>query len=318
MAKHPVPNELPTAVLRVSHHSPRHIAERYPYAAYGSNLLLEQMANRTKDADAITSGRLPRYKLIFAHYCSIIEDKDSNVPVGIYALKAEDVERLDRREGLGRAYDRYLVTVLADDGRAIRCFTYIKRDQRLRPPPKPYYDIVAAGYRDWKFDDRRLRHAREQAHKHYEANKDKYEAESRKSGTAAFNNWYRDWQGSQQSLPFGNVDHRTGRVRVRSSSNDDSPKSLVTGRCRKCGEKHDGACSTGLPSNIKVPRYMSVSMNEVEWGARGSTMYWRVKGSRAWYLDITNADDIKIGMVRGEIATNLPGSSAYVPKEGPK
>lgn len=313
------PNELPTAVLRVNHHSAKHIADRYPYAAYGSNLQLEQMASRCKDPQLVTSGYLPKHKLIFAHYCSIIADDDSNVPIGVYKLDADDVERMDRREGLGRSYDRYLVTVLTDDNRAIRCFTYIRRDQRLQPPPETYYQIVLRGYHDWRFDTRRLRHARDAAKKDYEAKKAKWKAESESRGSAAFSNWKRDWDDSQrqQALPFGNVS-RSGHVRVPSNDSGEKCKScgkntvsLVTAKCKSCG-------SAQLPANIRASRYLSTSVANVEWGMRGDEWFWRIKGERAWYSDATSATDASIGIVRGTLAVNLPGSSAYVPVDAPK
>src|SRR6185369_5145434 len=141
-------NELPTTVLRVNHHPAKHIAERYLYAAFGSNLKLEQMAARCPDAQIITSGKLPGYRLIFARVASIVADEKSSVPMGIYKLSANDIDKLDRYEGMGRTYDRYLVTVLAQDGTAKRCFTYIKRDQREEAQSAKYYNKVLAGYTD--------------------------------------------------------------------------------------------------------------------------------------------------------------------------
>ncbi len=299
----PTPNELPTTVLRVSHHNAKHIAERWPYAAYGSNLSLVQMADRCKSPEPVVRATLPNHRLIFARFASIEAAKGSDVPVGVYRLDADDVERLDRREGLGRSYDRFLVTVLAEDGRAIRCFTYVKRDSRLQPPSEKYYQRILEGYRDWNFETRRLRHARKAASKNYDANKSKYEAEA----ATMWHDWY-NGRGEQQSLPFGNVDRR-GQAKVR-TANDDSQFSLVTGRCRKCHKTHEGVVCPSVE-----PKYLAVSFQSVEFGQRGDELFFRVKNTRAWYADRTSPEDVKSGLVRGELAVTLPGSQAFIPKE---
>jgi hypothetical protein len=154
---------LPTRWVKVSHLSAVEIAARYPYAAYGSNLDLAQMARRCPSADIVAKGVIPDARLVFAYYCGIVADKKSDVPVGVYRLQPADVIALDRYEGLSRRnYERYLVTVMCDQV-AVRCMTYIKTDNRLEKPSDRYYDTVAQGYRDWQIDDRRLRHARTKA-----------------------------------------------------------------------------------------------------------------------------------------------------------
>ena len=53
-------DSLPTRWLNVSHHSAAHIAARYPYAGYGSNLWLQQIGERCPQADTYGRGRLRR------------------------------------------------------------------------------------------------------------------------------------------------------------------------------------------------------------------------------------------------------------------
>lgn len=152
------------AWVRISHHSPDHVAARWPYAGYGSNLSLEQMVRRCPTADIQGGGILRNAKLVFAYYLGIEEMEGASTPVGVFRLTAADVAALDRCEGLGRSYERYLVTVELN-GEAVRCFTYVKRDNRLEEPSERYYQTCLRGYGDWNFDARRLRHAREQARK---------------------------------------------------------------------------------------------------------------------------------------------------------
>lgn len=159
----PTQPAIPIRWVKVNHHSAAHIAAHYNYAAYGSNLSLEQMTARCNAADIVGAATLEDAELIFAYYASIKIKRGARVPIGIYKLDAWDVAALDRREGLGRSYDRYLVTVTDAAGNQYRCFTYIKIDQRLEKPSDAYYTRCAMGYNDWQFDKDVLVKAREKA-----------------------------------------------------------------------------------------------------------------------------------------------------------
>ena len=163
---------VPLRWVKVNHHSPDHIAARYLYAAYGSNLSLAQIATRCPGIDIAGQGLLRNARLVFAHYLGIVPDDSSSVPVGLFRCTAADVASLDRREGLGQSYDRYLVTVEQHDRdgnplSSVRCFTYVKRHNEPEPSADQYWQTCLMGYRDFRFDDRRLRHARDHARKHH-------------------------------------------------------------------------------------------------------------------------------------------------------
>lgn len=160
----PATISIPIRWVKVTHHTPEHIAARYPYAAYGSNLALRQMAYRCPMADPVGLGLLRNARLVFSPYLGIVEDDQASVPVGIYRLTAADIAALDRYEGLGRSYDRYLVTV-EFNGVAVRCYTYVKRNNDPQAPTDRYYETCLEGFADWQIDTRRLRHAREHARK---------------------------------------------------------------------------------------------------------------------------------------------------------
>src|SRR5580765_3557348 len=87
----PVPSEhtLPMAWLRMTHKSPDHMA-RYLYAAYGSNLALEQMTRRCPGADIVGGGLLRNARLVFAKYLGIVADDSATVPIGVFKLTAAD------------------------------------------------------------------------------------------------------------------------------------------------------------------------------------------------------------------------------------
>ena len=200
-------DSLPTRWLNVSHHSAQHIAERYPYAGYGSNLWLQQIAARCPQADTYGRGRLRGARLAFAKVATIIADENVDTLVGIYTLTASDIETLDRREGLGRSYDRYLVTPEVDNGNAVRCFTYIRRDATPGAPTDEYFAKLTAGYRDWKFPDRRLRRARERAIKDEAALPKKPKAD---------NYWnYEPWGNGPSRRPTPKSSNRTSLVTGR-------------------------------------------------------------------------------------------------------
>jgi hypothetical protein len=284
---------IPMTVLKVSHHSAAHIAARYPYAAYGSNLMMRQINERCPNVELVTGGKLLDFRLDFARVATITTDKDSTVPVGIYALTARDIERLDKREGMGRVYDRFLVTAITDDGRAMRCFTYIKKASALEPPSGEYYAKLLEGYRDWTFDDRRLRHARDRAVKTWAAAQPAREAAAR--ATAKMVAKYRPdaygpsagdyWAQGDMLEPISPPGERRNVV--------DFP---VKG----------------------IPRFLTMAVRGVEWGTRDGQMYFRCKGARHWYRDVSMPDQISQGMVMGELATNLPGAAAYKPLDTKK
>lgn len=279
-------DEIKTTVLKINHHNAAHVAARWPYAAYGSNLSFEQMSERCPKAEVMVAGRILDHRLDFARFATITHDLSSTVPVGIYTMTQSDVETMDRREGLGRSYDRYLITPITDDGRAMRCFTYIKRDTVLQPPSDEYFHRLVRGYADWHFEDRRLRHARARSVKSWQDDAPRREADAKRREQQR--QWVPEnpWRAPRRREPMPDVqDYAT-------------VQSLVTGR------------------ELKVPRFSTAAHLSVEWGARGDVMFWRVKGSRTWYRDITKPVDLQCGLVRGEFEDTLPGAQAFKVVEG--
>ncbi len=65
------------------------------------------------------------------------------------------------------------------------------------------------------------------------------------------------------------------------------------------------------------PKYeILASHARVDWGYRDGQHYFRVKGQRAWYLDISMPHDIARQVARGRLADNLPGAYRPVDKRG--
>lgn len=85
------------------------------YMAYGSNMNLEQMADRCRTAEVVGKGILKNYELLFrgARHGAVatVEPREgSSVPVVLWEIGARDEVALDCYEGYPRLYRE------ADDG----------------------------------------------------------------------------------------------------------------------------------------------------------------------------------------------------------
>jgi hypothetical protein len=275
------------------------------YAAYGSNLMLDQIVQRCPDVHMAAAGRILDYRLIFARVASIEAHEGSTTLVGLYNLSASDITTLDKREGLGRTYDRYLITPITNDGRAIRCFTYIKRHNLLEPPSEDYYQRLSAGFRDWRFDDRRLRHARDAAVKAWQDPNHRREVEKHRRQSTAVWGVLDAKPQSKTMRAIQKAVMRPADERLKSSDDD------VFDRIEREAKRRVATTCPGTGKLIIVPRYATAAHHNVEWGKRSDTLYWRIKGDRTWYRDISGHDDIQSGLVRGEFESTLPGAQAF-------
>ena len=121
------------------------------YFAYGSNLDLEQMAQRCPDAEIVGPVRLENYELRFrgSGYATVAPKKGSVVYGLLWKLTPNCEQSLDRYEGYPRFYDKRMVTVRDGLGRSLSVMAYIM-DERFREPMLPsdtYYNGILEGYR---------------------------------------------------------------------------------------------------------------------------------------------------------------------------
>lgn len=272
------PNSLPTRWLRVNHHSAEKIARLYLYAAFGSNLWLEQIGQRCPNAEIVGPGRLRGARLIFSRVASIVEDDNSDVLLGIYKLTAADIERMDRYEGMGRTYDRVLVTPEID-GNAVRCFTYIKRTNYPEAPTDKYFQKIVRGFKDWKFPDRRLYRAKERAGK--EALRDHL---GRKEQASFYSRWEPD-QATSSARPTvyrdPPVSHVPGSRHYTPAPS--RPKQWATHRYNNSGIG-----------------YVSCAANQVVWGCDiDGIVYFKLKNTSIWYRSVGTQADANAGLARG-------------------
>ena len=74
------------------------------YIAYGSNLNLEQMADRCPTARVVGATVLDDYQLVFQRVATIVPRPGAKVPVAIWEIDEECEEALDIYEGYPHLY----------------------------------------------------------------------------------------------------------------------------------------------------------------------------------------------------------------------
>lgn len=129
------------------------------YAAYGSNLHPVRLRARIPAAELLGTGRLRDYGLRFnkrgadgSGKCNIVS-AESETPVAVYRLDAEDKATLDAIEGVGSGY-RILQVSVEGFG---ECFAYEAEQTHVDDGMRPfswYKKLVLAGCRYLSFPDR--------------------------------------------------------------------------------------------------------------------------------------------------------------------
>lgn len=123
------------------------------YLAYGSNLCERDMAHRCADARPVDDSFIEDYKLTFREgYANIEPCKGSKVPVGVWSVSSNDIQKLDFYEGYPEFYDRKSVK-FKKDGFDMNGLVYIMNDgYKLRKPDIWYVDTLREGYRNFDLD----------------------------------------------------------------------------------------------------------------------------------------------------------------------
>ncbi len=134
------------------------------YAAYGSNMNIEQMKLRCPTAKVIDKGYIENYELLFrgSWNCAVatIEKKSGcRVPVVLWRLEPPDEAALDRYEGYPFLYRKESIKVKTDS-KSIEAMVYIMNEGRGLGSPSSYYlEIIALGYEAAGFDKATLNEA---------------------------------------------------------------------------------------------------------------------------------------------------------------
>lgn len=124
------------------------------YAAYGSNMNLEQMKRRCPKAKVIGKGELMGYKITFrgkeAGVANVEQSSQERVPIVLWAITQECERALDRYEGYPRLYKKELVTIATADGeQTAMVYVMAKEYEKMPAMPSDYYfEIIRQGYQD--------------------------------------------------------------------------------------------------------------------------------------------------------------------------
>lgn len=131
------------------------------YFAYGSNMLVVRLRQRTPSARLVGAASLAGHGLYFHHVsrrdgtakCNIAERAGETVHGVVYELRASEQPVLDRAEDLGRGYHIEEREVLLGNG-PVSVFCYVAVPGTIdddRRPFRWYRDIVLAGAREHGF-----------------------------------------------------------------------------------------------------------------------------------------------------------------------
>ncbi len=128
------------------------------YFAYGSNLHIDQMLRRCKDARAVRQGILLDHELTYRSGVATVEPKKGSQVLGaLYHISKRDLKQLDIYEGYPHLYYREQIQVETHTG-MMDCMVYKMHTTRKKSPPSEYYlNTIVEGYRHWGLPIKKLR-----------------------------------------------------------------------------------------------------------------------------------------------------------------
>lgn len=131
------------------------------YAAYGSNMNLQQMAHRCPDAVVVGVGKIKEHILIFRGYnkfsgvATIQVDisskaKKDDVPVVVWEISESDEQSLDTYEGYPRFYIKKNFNIEMSNGQLLKdVMVYVmQRGYPVGCPSEQYLNTIIQGYMD--------------------------------------------------------------------------------------------------------------------------------------------------------------------------
>lgn len=118
------------------------------YAAYGSNINLEQMAYRCPYSHVIGKGKVLNYRLVFNFHADIIPANGVDTPVLIWEIDDTDWRNLDRYEGYPKYYIKKIVEIENEKGEIEQGIVYVMADDRrgFDLPSRDYFRTIKIGY----------------------------------------------------------------------------------------------------------------------------------------------------------------------------
>jgi gamma-glutamylcyclotransferase (GGCT)/AIG2-like uncharacterized protein YtfP len=132
------------------------LEEPVRYFAYGSNMSAAVISAVSPAHRFLGAAQLRGHRLAFTRrsirtgsgVADMVADPVAEIWGALYELPHEEVEGLDRKEGVGFAYERRAVLVHTADGQALEAFAYtVAAKEPLEVSPSPDYlgAIIAAG-----------------------------------------------------------------------------------------------------------------------------------------------------------------------------
>lgn len=118
------------------------------YAAYGSNLNIDQMLNRCPDATIAGSGFILNYRLVFRNVADIEPAPGCRVPVGIWHISEDDEQSLDAYEGAPTLYRQQSFLAVIDEA-IVFVMAYKMNREGYSPPSDLYLKTIQKGYQDF-------------------------------------------------------------------------------------------------------------------------------------------------------------------------
>ena len=126
------------------------------YIAYGSNLSVEQMADRCPDAKIAGQAVLAGWELLFRGCATIALNPKKNTPVLVWEISERDEGNLDLYEGYPNYYRKEDLNIeLLREGaepEMVTAMVYImENDFGHRAPSRYYYKVLHDGYKAFRF-----------------------------------------------------------------------------------------------------------------------------------------------------------------------
>lgn len=141
------------------------------YLAYGSNMSLTQMKLRCPEATMLKITNLKGYRLVFKgldnrSYATIVEDRESTIPVMLWSINSEDELSLDRYEDYPNFYEKKEIVL---DNQWVM-FYYMLPQFDYGIPSSEYFDTIKNAYLEFNLDPTNLMVALEESKQNIEDN----------------------------------------------------------------------------------------------------------------------------------------------------
>jgi hypothetical protein len=130
-------------------------APRLLYFAYGSNLCVDNMRRRCRDAKPVEPLIITRGALVFRSVADVEQRSKPKykIPGGLWSISHDDREQLDRYEGISSGTYRRCYLRVDIDGEEKIVLYYKMNETGIAPPASAYLEIIVRGYRDFGLDE---------------------------------------------------------------------------------------------------------------------------------------------------------------------